>query len=156
MNPFGKYLTFKTIKVFTNSNIYLYQHVNSFAFHSRYLTDVLNMLQPLYIFIIFVLKRNVIDVIKGKDKKKRPTKSKQTSKTKTNIIKSKHHRLKDQEATNQSNPAFSISFDKDTEVTSVVPESNVVLLSAGPYEEIPLTIPSSNKNTGNTPNDRLI
>ena len=114
------------------------------------------MLQPLYIFIIFVLKRNVIDVIKGKDKKKRPTKSKQTSKTKTNIIKSKHHRLKEGEATNQSNPAFSITFDKDTEVTSVVPESNVVLLSAAPYEEIPLTIPSSNKNTGNTPNDRLI
>ena len=118
------------------------------------------MLQPLYIFIIFVLKRNVIDVIKGKDKKKRPTKSKQTSKTKTNIIKSKHHRLKSSQSifqsTNQSNPAFSISCDKDTEVTSVVPESNVVLLSAGPYEEIPLTIPSSNKNTRNNPNDRLI
>ena len=114
------------------------------------------MLQPLYIFIIFVLKRNVIDVIQGKDKKKRPTKSKPTSKTKTNIIKNKTNRRNDGVATNHSNPAFSVTFDKDTEVTSVVPESNVVLLSAGPYEEIPLTIPSSDKNTGNTQNDRLI
>ena len=121
------------------------------------------MLQPVYVFIIFVLKRNVIDEILGRKKKKRPTKSKQTSKSKTNIIKNKHlknlHR-KDSGATNHSNPAFSITF-KDTEVTSVVPdtveaESNVVLLSAGPYEEIPLTVPSKDTSVGETQNDRLI
>ena len=42
--------------------------------------DVLNMLQPLYVFIIFVLKKNVIDVILGRDKKRtvsKTTKSKQ-------------------------------------------------------------------------------
>ena len=32
------------------------------------------MLQPLYVFIIFVLKRNVIDMILGKDKKIRQSK----------------------------------------------------------------------------------
>ena len=99
-------------------------------FITRYLTDILNMLQPVYVFMIFVLKRNVIDVIQGKDKKRR-TKSKASSKSKGNIIKKQK---KQTEATNVSNPAFSITFNKDT-------DTSVVLLSAQPYEDIPLTSP---------------
>ena len=41
-----------------------------------YVTDVLNMLQPVYVFIIFVLKRSVINAVLGRDKK-RPMKDKQ-------------------------------------------------------------------------------
>lgn len=35
-------------------------------FHYRWVTDCLNMLQGIYIFVIFVLKRNVISAIKEK------------------------------------------------------------------------------------------
>ena len=126
----------------------------------RYVTDVLNMMQPVYVFIIFVLKRNVIDTIQGKHKKKRKPKSGPTSKTRINIIKNNHLQRKGSEATNTSNPAFSITFNKDTEITEVVPEGNVKLLSAQQrasiYEEIPLTIPNSKKKNGNNANDRLI
>merc|ERR1719245_463414 len=40
-----------------------------------YFTDVMNMLQPLYVFVIFVLKRNVINLILGRDKKGRQSKA---------------------------------------------------------------------------------
>ena len=95
------------------------------------------MLQPVYVFMIFVLKRNVIDVIQGKDKKRR-TKSKAGSKSKGNIIKKQKKRQT--EATNVSNPAFSIT-GKDT-------DTSVVLLSAQPYEEIPLSSPLGQRKTG--------
>ena len=35
----------------------------------------MNMLQPLYVFVIFVLKRNVINLILGRDKKGRQSKA---------------------------------------------------------------------------------
>jgi hypothetical protein len=95
------------------------------------------MLQPFYVFVIFVLKRNVINVILGRDlKKKRATrtaKTKQTNLTKSSIMKSRQQKGYDE--TNNSNPAFSITFNKDT-------DSSVVLMSAKPYEEIPLNVPS--------------
>ena len=39
------------------------------------------MLQPVYIFIIFVLKKNVITIMLGKDKKKMATSRTRTKKT---------------------------------------------------------------------------
>ena len=45
---------------------------------------MLNMLQPIYIFIIFVLKKNVINAMLGRDKKKTitpKTKSRKTART---------------------------------------------------------------------------
>ena len=92
------------------------------------------MLQPIYVFVIFVLKRNVINVILGRDLKKkkhatRTAKTKQTNLTKTSIMKSRQQ--KGYEDTNHSNPAFSITFNKDT-------DTSVVLMSAKPYQEIPL------------------
>ena len=91
------------------------------------------MLQPIYVFIIFVLKRNVINVILGRDPKKkhatRTAKTKQTNLTKTSIMKSRQQKRCEEE--NVSNPAFSITFNKDTDDT-------VVLMSAKTYEEIPL------------------
>ena len=106
------------------------------------------MLQPIYVFTIFVLKRNVIDVIMGRDRKKKKAmtksaKTKQTNLTRTNLAKKsiiKSNQQKGYEDPNDSNPAFSITFDKET-------DSSVVLMSAKPYEEIPLTIPSPEKNT---------
>ena len=43
-----------------------YDKINTF----RYFTDILNMLQGVYIFVIFVLKRNVLTMIFGNGKKK--------------------------------------------------------------------------------------
>ena len=103
----------------------------------RYITDTLNMLQPVYVFMIFVLKRNVINVILGRDIKKRKTitaKSKETEMSKRSIIKSRQRRSSG--GTNHSNRAFSISIDKDTV------DSSVVLMSAQPYEDVPLKLPS--------------
>ena len=85
------------------------------------------MLQPVYVFIIFVLKRNVINVVLGRDKK-RPTKSGRTNLSKPKkkpIIKNQattgYQEQKDHVATFTSNPAFSISDTRDTE--------SVILLS---------------------------
>ena len=47
----------------------------------RYFTDVFNLLQPIYIFIIFVLKKNVINIMLGRDKKKITTTKTRTRKT---------------------------------------------------------------------------
>ena len=94
------------------------------------------MLQPLYVFSIFVLKRNVINVILGRDKKKFHKRSAKTTKstqlTKKSIIKNRVRN--DSDYTNNSNPAFSITGNKDT-------DSSVILMSAQPCEEIPLTSP---------------
>ena len=87
------------------------------------------MLQPVYVFVIFVLKRNVINVILGRDKR-RPTKSaktKDTNLTKKSIIKNAARYHKDSAAMNHSNPAFSITTNKDTE--------SVILLSATRHED---------------------
>ena len=100
------------------------------------------MLQPVYVFIIFVLKRNVINVILGRDAKKRRTmnlRTKETELTKRSIIKSRQRRSSG--VTNHSNPAFSISLNKDTD------DSSVVLMSAPPYEDVPLKIPSHHNQT---------
>ena len=121
---------------------------------------MLNMMQPVYVFIIFVLRRNVIDTIQGKDNKKRNPKPGPTSKTKTNIIKNRHIQGKDSESKDDSNQVSTIASNKDTEITEVASEGNVVLLSAqlraSNHEEIPLTVPSSSKNNGNNVNDGLI
>ena len=61
-----------------------------YLIYHRYLTDVLNIIQPLYVFIIFVLKKKVIYVIMGRDRRKSVTKtskSKQSSLAHKNIIK---------------------------------------------------------------------
>ena len=44
---------------------------SSFIVHIRYFTDILNMLQGVYIFMIFVCKRNVYEVIFGEKGKTR-------------------------------------------------------------------------------------
>ena len=92
------------------------------------------MMQPVYVFIIFVLRRNVIDTIQGKDKKKPKPNPKPgpTSKKKTNIIKNRHLQGEGSEDKDTSNPASNIALNKDTEITEVASEGNVVLLSAQP------------------------
>ena len=94
------------------------------------------MLQPVYVFIIFVLKRNVINVILGRDKK-RPTKSGRTKETNLSkpkqrpIIKNQaakgYQEQKDNVTTFTSNPAFSISDTRDTE--------SVILLSVNAKDD---------------------
>ena len=94
------------------------------------------MLQPVYVFIIFVLKRNVINVVLGRDKK-RPTKSGRTKETnlskpkKRPIIKNQvakgYQEQKDNVTTFTSNPAFSISDTRDTE--------SVILLSVNAKDD---------------------
>ena len=130
-------------------SLVMYNQASNHFCNFRYLTDVLNMLQPIYVFTIFVLKRNVIDVIMGRDGKKKKkgmtksAKTKQTNLTRTNLAKKsiiKSKQQKGYEDPNESNPAFSITFEKET-------DSSVVLMSAKPYEEIPLTIPSPENNT---------
>ena len=68
----------------------------------RYFTDVMNMLQPVYVFIIFVMKRNVINMILGRDKKGRKSKS-QTERFK---IRGKHYQrnLQKQQSTETNTP----------------------------------------------------
>ena len=126
--------------------IVLYFPNSILSFMIRYLTDVLNMMQPVYVFIIFVLKRNVIETIQGKDKKKRKPKPGPTSKTKTNVIKNRHYQGKDSESIDDSNQVSNIAYNKDTELTEVASEDNNVLLSAqsraSNCEEIPLTVSS--------------
>ena len=45
------------------------------------------MLQPVYIFIIFVLKKNVINVILGRDKKKTTSTKTKSRKTGATLLK---------------------------------------------------------------------
>lgn len=100
------------------------------------------MLQPVYVFIIFVLKKSVIDVIMGRDikKKKRPIRSanpKKTNLTRKSIFNTNKQNGYEEE--NISNPAFSITMGKET-------DSSVIPMSAKAYEEIPLRIPSPQNN----------
>ena len=103
---------------------------------------MLNMLQPVYVFIIFVLKRNVINIILGRDKKKRIS-SRQPRTKDTRLSQHQDTRTRQRKSSGQtrySNPVFSISIDKDTDISSVV------LLSNRPCEEVPLKLPTSNNN----------
>ena len=91
--------------------------------------DVLNMLQPLYVFIIFVLKKNVIDVILGRDKKKtisKTTKSKQSNTRNKNIVKTRYNEIND-----RTSESTSVSLQRET--VSTVMQTSPELL-----EEIPL------------------
>ena len=102
---------------------------------------MLNMLQPVYVFIIFVLKRNVINVILGRDKKKRiSSRPPRTKETRLSNHGSRHgsrtRQRKSSGPTRHSNPVFSISIEKDTDI------SNVGLLSDRPCEDIPLKLPN--------------
>ena len=102
---------------------------------------MLNMLQPVYVFIIFVLKRNVINIILGRDKKKRISSRPKTKETRLSQHQdSRTRQRKTSGQTRYSNPVFSISIDKDTDISSVV------LLSNRPCEEVPLKLPTSNNN----------
>ena len=105
---------------------------------------MLNMLQPVYVFIIFVLKRNVINVVLGRDKKKRiSSRPLRTKETRLSNHGSRHGSRTRQrksssifQSTRHSNPVFSISIEKDTDI------SNVGLLSDRPCEDIPLKLPN--------------
>ena len=121
-------------------------------FPNRYITDMLNMLQPVYVFIIFVLKRNVINVILGRDRKKRissrPPRTKESRLSHKTSTRSRQR--KSSVPTRHSNPVFSISLNKDTDLSSVV------LLSDRPCEDVPLKLPNGNNNeeevtNGDTP-----
>ena len=103
-----------------------------FLYSHRYFSNVLNMLQPLYVFAIFVLKKNVIDVILGRDKKKmlsKTARSKQSNLKNKNIIKSQYKNIN--EPTSQSSQPSTFTSQKET-------VSTVVQTSPEPLEEIPL------------------
>ena len=91
------------------------------------------MLQPLYVFTIFVLRRNVINVSWGVTKTVRQKISKNQDNPfyhKKSII--KNRQTKDSDYSNNSNPTFGITVNKDTDCI-------VVLMSSQPRKEIPLT-----------------
>ena len=81
-----------TIYYYSKLTLDFYTHIKSLQHRmivlinlfQRYVTDMLNMLQPIYIFIIFVLKKNVMNTMLGRDKKKTittKTKSRKTART---------------------------------------------------------------------------
>ena len=74
-------------------------------FHFRYFTDVLNMLQPVYVFIVFVMKRDVINAILGRTKEVR---QKQRT-SQENARKKQQMRRTDTGAGQFLNPAFSVT-----------------------------------------------
>ena len=106
--------------------------ISPFSYSHRYFSNVLNMLQPIYVFVIFVLKKNVIDVILGRDKKKmlsKTARSKQSNLKNKNIIKSQYKSIN--EPTSQSSQPSTFTSQKET-------VSTVVQTSPQPLEEIPL------------------
>jgi hypothetical protein len=62
----------------------------------RYVTDVLNMLQGFYIFIIFVCKRNVLNVIMGKKRGRGKTTNRQTTNKENHPMKRFTNRIRQQ------------------------------------------------------------
>ena len=90
------------------------------------------MLQPMYVFIIFVLKKNVIDVMLGRDRRKaisKTAKSKQSNLTNKNILKTRQRNMN--EGTHHSNESLSVTSQRET-------VSTVVQTSPQTPEEIPL------------------
>ena len=55
----------------------------------RIVADIINMLQPFYVFIIFCCKRTVLNVVMGKDIRKTYISSRRSSKTRSTI----NHRM---------------------------------------------------------------
>ena len=71
------------------------------------------MMQPVYVFIIFVLKRNVINTIFGRDKRKsRQPRKKRTSSQVSN--QKRGARKSDTGVSKFSNPAFSLTENRST------------------------------------------
>ena len=90
------------------------------------------MVQPFYVFVIFVLKKNVIDVILGRDKRKtmsKTTRSRQSNAKNKNIVKGRYNELND--GPSRTSQGVSVSMQNET-------VSTVMQTSPEPQEEIPL------------------
>ena len=90
------------------------------------------MLQPIYVFIIFVLKKNVIDVMLGRDRRKtisKTAKSKQNNRKNKNLVKTGQRNTNGR--TNTASESVSVTSQRET-------VSTVAQTSPQPLEEIPL------------------